>query len=43
MATLVFSIYFFTFLVVTAFVTEVVIPKVTRRNCNSSSRGLWIR
>lgn len=43
MAVLVFGIYFFSFLVVTAFLTETVIPKITRKNCNSSDRGLWIR
>lgn len=43
MAVLVFGTYFFIFLIVTAFVTETVIPKMTRKNCNSSDKGLWIR
>jgi hypothetical protein len=43
MATLVFATYIFLFLVVGAVVTETVIPKMTRRNCNDSDKGLWIR
>ena len=43
MATLVFGIYMFVFLVVGAFVTETLIPKMTRKKCNDSVSPLWIR
>ena len=43
MATLVFGTYLFVFLIVGAFVTETVLPKITRRKCNDSDKGLWIR
>jgi len=43
MAVLVFGIYFFGFLIVGAFLTETVFPKMTRKNCNDSVSPLWIR
>ena len=43
MAVLVFGTYFFLFLIVGAFVTETVIPKMTRKNCNDSQNPLWYR
>lgn len=43
MAVLTFGIYFFAFLIVGAFLTETIIPKITRKNCNDSDKGLWIR
>ena len=43
MAVLVFGTYFFLFLIVGAFVTETVIPKMTRKKCNDSVSPLWIR
>ena len=43
MATLVFATYIFLFLMVGAVVTEVVVPKMTRKNCNDSVSPLWIR
>jgi hypothetical protein len=41
MAVLVFGIYLFGFCVIGAFVTETLIPKMTRRNCNDSVDPLW--
>ena len=43
MAILVFMVFFFPFILIGAFVTETVIPKMTRRNCNDSVSPLWYR
>jgi hypothetical protein len=42
MGTLVFGLYIFLFCIVGAVVTEVVVPKVTRKDCNDSVSPLWI-
>jgi hypothetical protein len=41
MAVLVFGTYLMGFCIVGAFMTETVIPKITRKNCNSSVDPLW--
>ena len=43
MAILVFMVFFFPFILIGAFVTETVIPKMTRKNCNDSVSPLWYR
>jgi len=41
MAVLVFGVYMMGFCLVGAFLTETVIPKMTRKNCNDSVDPLW--
>ena len=41
MGTLVLATYVMGFCVIGAFVTETVLPKITRKNCNDSVDPLW--
>ena len=43
MAVLVAGTCIFAFLIVGAFVTETVIPKITRNDCNDSVSPLWYK
>lgn len=41
MATFAFGVYLFVAMVVYSFLAEIILPKITRKNCNDAVDPLW--